>query len=325
METLIQVEATGGPEVLRQLRVAAPEPAAGQVRLRQHAIGLNFLDIYYRSGLYPHPLPLVPGVEAAGVIEAIGPDVDQFQVGDRVAYASNHLGAYASARLIAASELVRLPPEIDFATAAGIMLQGLTAQYLLRQTYAVQPGDTILFHAVAGGLGLFACQWAKALGATVIGTVSSDEKAEIARQHGCDHPIVYTREDVVAKVRELTDGEGVPVVYDSVGKDTYEMSLDSLRPQGLFVSCGNASGPIPLLDSRELMKRGSLFFTRPGVFSYTARRDNYRHMANEVFDVVRSGKVRPQINQRYALSEAAQAHRDLEGRRTTGKSLLMPH
>lgn len=323
MEYAVWVVQPGGPEVMHYQEMESTALQPGEVRVRQHAIGLNFLDVYYRSGLYPHPLPLVPGVEAAGVVEAIGEGVTEFSVGQRVAYASRHLGAYASVRAIAQTELVPLPDDISFETAAATMLQGLTAQYLLRQTYAVKPGDTILFHAVAGGLGLFACQWAKALGATVIGTVSSDEKAAVARAHGCDHPIVYTRDNVVEKVREITNGEGVPVVYDSVGKDTYETSLDTLRPQGLFVSCGNASGPIPLLDSRELMKRGSLFFTRPGVFSYTAKRENYLQMAREVFEIVRSGKVRPQINQRYPLADVAQAHRDLEGRKTTGKTILL--
>ncbi len=324
MEHVIQVSETGGPQVLRYVPAEPGEPGPGQVLLRQHAIGLNFLDVYYRSGLYPHPLPLVPGVEAAGEVLAVGDGVHDFKPGDRVAYASRVLGSYATARIIAASELVPLADEVTFETAAGVMLQGLTAQYLLRQTYTVKPGDTILFHAVAGGLGLFACQWAKALGATVIGTVSSDEKAAIARQHGCDHAIVYTRDKVVDAVRDITHGEGVPVVYDSVGKDTYEISLDCLRPQGLFVSCGNASGPIPLIDSRDFMKRGSLFFTRPGVFSYTAKRENYLRMAADVFDIVKSGAVQPQINQRYALSQASQAHTDLEARKTTGKTILLP-
>lgn len=324
MDKAIVIDRAGGPEAMRYVPFEAGAPGPGEARVRHHAIGLNYIDIYYRSGLYAHPLPTGLGVEAAGVVEAVGPGVSAVAPGDRVAYASRQLGAYASARVIQADRLIKLPDDISYEQAAAIMLQGLTAQYLLRQTWRVQPGETILFHAAAGGLGSIATQWAKHLGATVIGTVGSDAKAERARANGCAHTIVYTRENVVERVREITGGEGVPVVYDSVGKDTYWISLDCLRPLGLFVSCGNASGPIPPIDSQDLAKRGSLFFTRPGVFTYTARRDNLERMCAELFEVIRSGAVRIDIAQRFALGDVAEAHRKLESRQTTGATILLP-
>jgi len=324
MTHAIRFHRTGGPEVLQWEAVELPPPAAGEVRLRQHAVGLNFVDTYYRSGLYPTPLPSGIGAEAAGVVEALGEGVTDLQVGDRVAYAGGPQGAYAEARNMPADRLVCLPAALSFEQGAAMMLQGLTAQYLLRRTYRVQPGDTVLIHAAAGGVGLLMCQWAKALGATVIGTVGSDAKAELAAAHGCDHPIVYTRESFPARVRELTGGEGVPVVYDSIGKDTFMDSLSCLRPLGMMVSFGNASGPVGDVDVGLLARMGSLFLTRPSLFTYAARRSDLLDMAGELFEVVLSGKVKLQINQRYALKDAARAQADLEDRRTTGTSLLLP-
>jgi NADPH:quinone reductase-like Zn-dependent oxidoreductase len=325
MDKTIRLNCTGGPDVMTYVDTTVGDPGPGEARVRHHAVGLNFLDVYYRSGLYPHELPMGLGIEAAGIVESVGTGVTHVKAGDRVAYASMPLGAYATARVMPANALVTLPDNVSFDAAAAMMLQGLTAQYLLRQTYAVKPGDVILLHAAAGGVGLIAAQWAKHLGATVIGTVSTDAKAELARAHGCDHVIIYSREDVVARVRDITGGEGVPVVYDSVGKDTYETSLACLRPRGLFVSFGNASGPLPLIDSRELNKRGSLYFTRPAISAHTAKREQLGAMATELFDVVASGHVRIEIRQRYYLRDAAKAHRDLEGRATTGTSVLMPN
>lgn len=324
MSKAIQIEKTGGPEVMKWVDVDVGEPGEGQVRLSQTACGLNYIDVYFRTGLYPQPLPAGLGMEAAGVVSAVGPGVANLKVGDRVAYVSRQTGAYAQERLLRAEQLIRLPDAISDEAAASIMLQGLTAQYLLRRTYRVQPGDTILIQAAAGGVGLLVCQWAKALGATVIGTVSSDDKAQIAKAHGCDHPIVYTREDFTARVREITNGAGVPVVYDSIGKDTFSKSLDCLAPLGMFVSFGNASGPLPPIDSSEFAGRGSLFFTRPTLFTYMGKRADYEAMSAELFDVVASGKVKTSINQRYALKDAAQAHADLEARRTTGSTILIP-
>ncbi|NMG32993.1 NADPH:quinone reductase [Azoarcus sp. TTM-91] len=324
MTHAIRFHRTGGPEVLQWEAVELPPPAAGEVRLRQHAVGLNFVDTYYRSGLYPTPLPSGIGAEAAGVVEALGEGVTDLQVGDRVAYAGGPQGAYAEARNMPADRLVCLPAALSFEQGAAMMLQGLTAQYLLRRTYRVQPGDTVLIHAAAGGVGLLMCQWAKVLGATVIGTVGSDAKAELAAAHGCDHPIVYTRESFPARVRELTGGEGVPVVYDSIGKDTFMDSLSCLRPLGMMVSFGNASGPVGDVDVGLLARMGSLFLTRPSLFTYAARRSDLLDMAGELFEVVLSGKVKLQINQRYALKDAARAQADLEARRTTGTSLLLP-
>ncbi len=324
MSRLIRFERTGGPEVLQWVEAEVPAPAAGEARIRHHAVGLNYIDTYHRSGLYPVPLPSGIGLEAAGVVEAVGEGVPDLLPGDRVAYAGGPLGAYSELRNIPADRLVKLPDALSFEQGAAMMLQGLTAQYLLRRTYRVQPGDTILIHAAAGGVGLIVCQWAKALGATVIGTVGSDEKAELARQHGCDHTIVYTRETVSTRVREITGGEGVAVVYDSIGKDTFMDSLACLRPLGMMVTFGNASGPVAPFDPGLLGKMGSLFLTRPSLFAYSARRADLLAMAEELFSVVVSGQVRLSINQRYPLQDAATAHRELEARRTTGSTILIP-
>ncbi len=324
MSHAIRIHETGGPEVLRWEEVSVPAPAANEATVRHHAVGLNFIDIYHRTGLYALPLPSGIGMEGAGVVEVVGTGVTDLKPGDRVAYAGGPVGAYAEVRNIPADRLVPLPDAIDFKTGAAMMLQGLTAQYLLRRTYRVRPGDTILIHAAAGGVGLIVCQWAKALGATVIGTVSSDQKAALARAHGCDHAIVYTREDFTGRVREITAGEGVPVVYDSIGKDTFTGSLDCLRPLGMMVTFGNASGPVPPLDLLELSKRGSLFITRPTLFSYSAKRADLLAMAGELFDVVVSGQVRIEVNQTCPLKDAAQAQIDLAARKTTGSTVLLP-
>jgi NADPH2:quinone reductase len=322
MSHAIRLHETGGPEVLRWEVVELPDLASGEARVRHQAVGLNFIDIYHRSGLYPLPLPSGIGLEGAGVVEAVGSAVTDLKAGDRVAYAGGPVGAYAEVRNIPADRLVKLPDAIDFKTGAAMMLQGLTAQYLLRRTYRVQPGDPILIHAAAGGVGLIVCQWAKALGATVIGTVSSDDKAALAKAHGCDHAIVYTRENFTERVKEITGGTGVPVVYDSIGKDTFTGSLDCLRPLGMMVTFGNASGPVPPVDTFELSKRGSLFLTRPTLFTYTAKRADLLQMAGELFDEVISGKVKIEVNQTYALKDAAQAQIDLVARRTTGSTVF---
>lgn len=324
MSFAIRFHQTGGPEVLTWEEVAVGDPEPGQARVRHEAVGLNFIDTYHRSGLYPLPLPSGLGTEGAGVVEAVGAGVVDIQPGDRVAYAGGPVGSYSQVRCMPADRLLKLPEGIDFRTGAAMMLQGLTSAYLLRRTYPVQPGDTVLIHAAAGGVGLIACQWAKALGATVIGTVSTEAKAELARQHGCDHIIFYTREDVAKRVRELTGGEGVPVVYDGVGKDTFFGSIDSLRVRGMMVTFGNASGPVPAFDPLLLSQKGSLFLTRPGLAHYTAKRDELLALGAELFDVVTSGKVRIEVNQTYALADAAQAHRDLEARKTTGSTILLP-
>jgi len=324
MTKAIRIEKIGGPEVMQWVDVDVGEPGAGEIRVKHHAVGLNYIDVYFRTGLYQQPLPGSLGMEGAGVIEAVGPGVDGFKVGDRVAYATRPPGAYCEARVMAASGVVKLPDAISFEQGAAMMLQGMTAQYLLRRTYPVQAGQTILIHAAAGGVGLIACQWAKALGVTVIGTVSSDEKAELARAHGCEHTIIYTRENFSARVREITGGAGVPVVYDSIGRDTFTGSLDALAPLGMMVSFGNASGPLAPIDSAALASRGSLFFTRPTLFSYIAKRTDLEHTAQELFDVVLSGQVKIGINQTYALKDVAQAHRALEERRTTGSTVLLP-
>ena len=324
MNHAIRFHETGGPEVLRWEAVDVPPPAAGEVTLRQHAVGLNYIDTYHRSGLYPVPLPSGIGLEGAGEITAVGDGVSDLRVGDRVAYAGGPIGAYAQNRNMPADRLVKLPDGISDEQGAAMMLQGLTAQYLLRRTYRVQPGDTVLIHAAAGGVGLIACQWAKALGATVIGTVGSDEKAALARAHGCDHTILYTREKFADRVREITGGKGVPVVYDSIGKDTFMDSLSCLQPRGMMVTYGNATGPVAPFDLSLLAKMGSLFVTRPTLFGYTAERADLLAMAAELFDVVGSGKVRIEIRQRYALADAAQAHRALEARKTTGSTVLDP-
>ncbi|WP_176040981.1 quinone oxidoreductase family protein [Burkholderia stabilis] len=325
MAHAVRFHETGGPDVLRWEAVDVGDPGPGQVRLRHEAVGLNFADTYFRSGLYPVPLPSGIGVEAAGVVEAVGPGVTNVAVGDRVTYTGflNTLGAYSTERLIAAAPLVRLPAGIACDTAAAMTMRGLTSAYLLRRIHAFAPGDTLLLHAAAGGVGLIVSQWAKLLGLTVIGTVSSEHKAEIARAHGCDHTIDYSREDVAKRVRELTDGAGVDVVFDSVGKDTFEGSLDSLKRRGLMVCVGTASGPIPPFDPQRLAMKGSLYLTRPALADYIADPAEKNDLAGELFAHVAAGRIRIEINQRYALQDAAQAHRDLESRKTTGSSVFI--
>ena len=320
----IRFARTGGPEVLEYVDVEVGDPGPGEARVRNHAIGVNFIDTYFRSGLYPLDLPNGLGQEAAGVVEAVGEGVTHVKPGDRVAYAARPNGAYSQLRVMPADVLVHLPDAISFETGAAMMLQGLTVQYLLKQTYAVQPGETILFHAAAGGVGLIACQWARALGVNLIGTVGSNEKAALARQRGAAHVINYRDEDVVQRVLEITNGAKVPVVYDSVGKDMFTRSLDCLRPRGLMVSFGNSSGPVPPFALNELASRGSLYITRPTLQSYAATRAQRDAMAADLFDVVASGKVSIDIHQRFPLADAAQAHIALEGRRTTGKTILLP-
>ncbi|WP_257248304.1 quinone oxidoreductase family protein [Burkholderia cepacia] len=325
MAHAVRFHETGGPDVLRWEAVDVGDPGAGQVRLRHEAVGLNFADTYFRSGLYPVPLPAGIGVEAAGVVDAVGPGVTNVAVGDRVTYTGflNTLGAYSTERLIPAAPLVRLPAGISCETAAAMTMRGLTSAYLLRRIHAFAPGDTILLHAAAGGVGLIVSQWAKLLGLTVIGTVSSEHKAAIARAHGCDHTIDYSREDVAKRVRELTDGAGVDVVFDSVGKDTFEGSLDSLKRRGLMVCVGTASGPIPPFDPQRLAMKGSLYLTRPALTDYIADPAEKNDLAGELFAHVAAGRIRIEINQRYALQDAAQAHRDLESRKTTGSSVFI--
>jgi NADPH:quinone reductase len=324
MNHAIRIHQTGGPEVLNWEQVDVPAPAAGEATVRHHAVGLNFIDTYHRTGLYPLALPSGLGLEGAGVVEAVGAGVSEVKIGDRVAYAGGPVGAYAELRNIPSHRLLKLPDAITFNTAAAMMLQGLTAAYLLRKTYRVQPGDAVLIHAAAGGVGLIACQWAKALGATVIGTVGSAAKGELAKAHGCDHVINYSSENFTQRVREITGGEGVPVVYDGVGKDTFMGSLDSLRPLGMMVSYGNASGPVPPFELLLLSQKGSLFVTRPTLMNYTAKRGDLEALGGELFEVVVSGKVRIEVNQTYSLRDAAQAHRDLEARKTTGSTILLP-
>jgi NADPH2:quinone reductase len=325
MTGVVRVHEVGGPEVLRFEDIDVGSPGPGQALIRQTAVGLNYIDVYFRSGLYPPPqLPFTPGLEGAGVVEAVGEGVSDLQPGQRVAYASPPIGAYAERRLIPADRLVVLPDGISDEQAAAMMLKGMTAQYLLRRTYRVQGGQTILFHAAAGGVGSIACQWARHLGATVIGTVGSEAKAELARANGCAHVIRYDREDVVARVREITGGKGVPVVYDSVGRTTFDASLDCLAPLGMLVSFGQSSGKIPPVDLGIFSQKGSLYVTRPTLMNYTAARADLVNTAKELFEVVQSGAVKIQINQRVALRDAAEAHRALEGRRTTGSTLLLP-
>ncbi len=325
MTHAIRIHQTGGPEALSWDEVEVGAPGPGEVLLRHSAVGLNFIDVYHRTGLYPlAELPAVIGMEAAGQVEAVGGGINDFRPGDRVAYAGLPVGAYAEARLMPAERLVKLPDAISEQQAAAMMLQGMTVQYLIRRTNRVTKGDTVLFHAAAGGVGLIACQWLKHLGATVIGTVGSEEKAALAKAHGCDHTINYQTEDFVARVREITDGAGVPVVYDSVGKDTFEGSIDCLSPLGMFVGFGNASGPVAPFNMGILAQKGSLFLTRPTLMTYTAKRDDLLASANELFDVVLSGDVKIEINQTYPLAEAAQAHSDLEARKTTGSTVLLP-
>jgi NADPH2:quinone reductase len=320
MPKAIRFYQPGGPEVLVWEEVPVGKPGPGEARVRHTAVGLNYVDIYIRRGLYPVPLPSGLGTEAAGVVEEVGPDVTDVKAGDRVAYAGGPLGAYCEERVMPADRLVVLPQGISDAQAAAMMLKGLTVQYLVRQIHKVATDDTILFHAAAGGVGLIACQWAKSLGATVIGTVGNEEKAKIAKAHGCDHPIIYSREDFVARVKDITRDRKLPVVYDSVGKDTFMKSLDCLRPRGLMVSFGQSSGPVSPVDLGIFAQKGSLFFTRPTLNTYAAARADLLAMAKDLFDVVLSGTVKIEINQTYPLRDAAHAHRDLESRKTVGST-----
>jgi len=323
MSHAIRIHENGGPEVLRWEAVDVPDPGPGEAVIRQTASGLNFIDVYFRTGLYPAPqMPLTIGNEGSGVVEAVGDGVTEVAVGDRVAYCMS-LGSYAERRVIAARLLVKVPDAISNEAAAAAMLKGCTVQYLIRRTHAVQAGETVLFHAAAGGVGLIACQWLKHLGATVIGTVGTREKAELARAHGCDHPVVYTEEDVVERVKDITGGKGVPVVYDSVGKDTFRASIDCLQPRGLMVSFGNASGAVEAFAPGVLAAKGSLFLTRPTLASYTATRAELEETTAELFDVMGRGIVKIEVRQTYPLERAADAHRDLEARRTTGSSVLL--
>ena len=324
MTKAIRIHEHGGPEVLKYEDVDLSDVGPGEVRLRHNAIGLNFIDVYQRTGMYPlGDLPKTLGMEAAGVIEEVGDGVEDFSVGDRVAYAMG-LGSYSEERVWGTDRLVKLPDAIDDQTAAAMMLQGMTAYYLLNRTYQVKLGDTILFYAAAGGVGLIACQWAKHLGATVIGCVGSEEKAELAKANGCDHPILYRDENVPERVREITGGEGVPVVYDSIGKDTFDDSLDCLRPFGLMVSFGSASGPVEPLNIAALGPKGSLHVTRQTLGTHTATRELLDECAGALFDAVEGGHVKINVNQTYPLSETEQAHRDLEARKTTGSTVLLP-
>jgi NADPH2:quinone reductase len=324
MAHAVRIHACGGPEVLQWEEVAVGDPGSGEVRLRQRAVGLNYIDTYHRGGLYKlSALPAVIGMEGAGVVEAVGPGVRDLKVGDRVAYAGV-LGGYAAERLIAADRLVKLPDDIDETHAAAMMLQGMTVRYLLRETYPCTSDTVLLFHAAAGGVGLIACQWAKAIGATIIGTVGSAEKAQLAKENGCTHVINYRTEDYVARVKEITGGKGCDVVYDSIGKDTFPSSLDCLKPKGLWVSFGNASGPVPPFELTMLSAKGSLFATRPSLMTYIARREDLLANAAELFDMVAKGAVSISASRTYPLQEAAAAHRDLEARKTTGSIVLLP-
>ena len=320
----IRIHETSGPEVMKLEEVEPQDPGKGEVRVRHKAIGLNFIDTYHRSGLYPVPLPSGLGMEAAGVVEAVGPGVKGVKAGDRVAYGVGPIGAYAEAKNHPANRLSKIPKGINDEQAAAMMLKGMTARYLLRETYRVKRGDTVLIHAAAGGVGSIASQWARALGAVVIGTAGSEEKGETAKSNGCHHVINYRSEDVAKRVREITDGKGVPVVYDGVGQATLMTSLDCLRPRGLLVSFGNASGPVRALDTLWLSQRGSLYVTRPTLMTYVADDKALQETAADLFEVVKSGKVKIRVNQRYRLQDAAQAHRDLESRKTTGASILLP-
>jgi NADPH2:quinone reductase len=319
----IRVHQTGGPEVLTWESVDVGEPGPGQVRLKQHAVGVNYIDTYQRSGLYKLPLPFIPGNEGAGEVVAVGPGVTESKAGDRGAYAGA-VGGYAEERLMPADRLVRLPDAIDYKTAAAMMLQGMTVRYLLRQTYKVVPGTVMLLHAAAGGVGLIAAQWAKHLGATIIATVGSEEKAKLAKDAGCTYVINYKTEDFVKRTKEITNGQGVDVVYDGVGKDTYPGSLDCLKPLGLWVSFGNASGAVTNFNLLDLSTKGSLYATRPTLGTYIAKREDLLANANDLFDLVGKGIVKIAVNHTYALKDAAQAHRDLEGRKTTGSIVLVP-
>lgn len=322
MAKAVRIHTAGGPENMVYEDVQVGDPGPGEVRIKQDFCGLNYIDVYHRTGLYPLELPSAIGLEAAGVIDAVGDGVKEFAVGDRVAYAAPPVGAYATERLMPWHRLIKLPDTISNEAAAGMMLQGMTVEYLIRRTYPVQPGDTVLFQAAAGGVGLIACQWLKQIGATVIGTAGSKEKAELAKAHGCDHVILYGEEDVAQRVREITDGAGVPVVYDGVGAATVAGSLDSLRPRGMFVSFGNASGPIENFNLATLSAKGSLFMTRPTLMTYTASREDLVESATALFDAYAKG-LKIEINQRYALADVVQAHKDLEARKTTGSTLLV--
>jgi NADPH2:quinone reductase len=324
MVAAVRVHKVGGPEVLTYEDVDVPAPGPGQIRVKQHAVGLNYIDTYFRSGLYPAPsMPFVIGNEGAGEVSAVGSGVTEFKVGDRVAYVSA-LGGYAAERILPADRGVKLPKEISYEQAAGMMLKGMTVQYLLRRTFKVEKGMPILIHAAAGGVGLIACQWANHLGADVIGTVGSKEKAELAKANGCRHPILYREEDFVARVKEITKGEMCPVVYDGIGKATFPASLDCLRMRGMFVSFGNASGPIESINPNILQQKGSLYMTRPTLVHYTAKREDLLATAKELFDVVISGKVKIPVNQKYPLKDAQKAHQDLHARETTGSTILIP-
>jgi NADPH:quinone reductase len=324
MTKAIRFHATGGPEVLKVEDVDVKAPAVGEIRIRHKAIGLNFIDTYHRSGLYPVPMPSGIGLEASGVVEDVGQGVSHLKVGDRVAYGTGPLGAYSEVRNFPANRAIKLPASISDETAAAMMLKGMTARYLLRATYVVKPDDTILMHAAAGGVGILLTQWAKALGACVIGTVGSDAKIAIAKAHGCDVVINSSTEDVVKRVREETGGKGVPVVYDGVGADTVMISLDCLQPRGLLASFGNASGPVKNFDLGVLAAKGSLYVTRPTLFGYTSTDADFNETAQDVVDIVASGKVKVDVNQRYALDDAAKAHEDIAARRTTGTTVLLP-
>jgi NADPH:quinone reductase len=324
MPHAIRIHKTGGPEVLHWEEVAVGDPGPGEARVRHTAIGVNYIDTYQRSGHYKLALPAGMGNEGAGVVEAVGPGVTDIKPGDRVAYCGGAPGAYSEVRVMSADRLVKLPEGVSDRTAATLMLKGLTVQYLLRQAYPLKGGETILFHAAAGGVGSIACQWTRALGVTMIGTVGSDEKAAIAKANGCAHTIVYTRENFVERVKQITGGKGVPVVYDSVGKDTFPASLDCLSPRGMFVSFGSSSGPIAAFDILLLAQKGSLYATRPTLATYTAARGALLAMAAEMFELVKAGKIVSEARQTYALKDAARAHRDLEARKTTGSTLLLP-
>jgi NADPH2:quinone reductase len=323
----IQIEDFGEPDVMQLVDMPVGEPGPGEIRIRHHACGLNFIDVYHRTGLYPNTLPLTLGMEGAGIVEAVGDGVTHLHAGDRAAYASHPPGSYSEARVMPAQCVVRLPDAIDFDTAAAMMLKGLTAQYLLKKTLpqgGLHPGDFVLFHAAAGGVGLIACQWARALGLQLIGTAGSDAKCQLAREHGAAHTINYTKEDFVARVKEITGGKGVKVVYDSIGRDTFERSLDCLRPFGLMASFGAASGPVPPFAVSTLASKGSLYVTRATLFTHIATRESTQAMADDLFEVVQSGAVKVRIDQRYPLADVARAHRDLEARKTTGSTVLIP-
>ncbi|WP_243019463.1 quinone oxidoreductase family protein [Simplicispira sedimenti] len=327
MSLAVQIRQPGGPEELQLVDVPVGEPGPGQIRIRHHAIGLNFIDVYHRTGLYPLTMPAGIGMEGAGVIEAVGEGVTHLRPGDRAAYASQPPGSYCEVRVMPAQCVCRLPDAIDFATAAGMMLKGLTAQYLLKKTLPVEglhAGDYVLFHAAAGGVGLIACQWARALGLQLIATAGTDAKCRLALDHGAAHAINYHTEDFVARVKDITGGRGVKVVYDSVGKDTWDKSLDCLRPFGLMASFGNASGPVPPFAPGALGAKGSLYVTRQTLFTHIATRESTQAMADELFNVVASGQVQIRIDQRYPLAQVQQAHRDLEARKTTGSTILLP-